>query len=163
MSGFAVGDQVVFAPHGAGVVIASEIRDDAFGEYLTIRIVQSTLTLSVPAALAEERGVRAILAPDEIDQLLQSLTGEASPLAENAMHRSRATADQIRGGQPETLAAIVRNYTEHDRNVKKLSPSERKLLNTAKAALASEIAVVRDLDGDAALAVVDEAIGVVEA
>ncbi|MCW2949554.1 MAG: CarD family transcriptional regulator, partial [Thermoleophilia bacterium] len=155
----AVGDLVVFAPHGAGVVVASEIRDDAFGEYLTIRIVQSTLTLSVPAALAEERGVRAILDPKGIDELLRSLTDDASPLHENAMHRSRAATDQLRTGEPDTLAALVRNYVEHDKSVKKLSPSERKVLNTAKAAIASEIAVVREIDSDAALAVVDQALG----
>lgn len=159
MAKYEVGDKVVFAPHGAGQVIATEHRDDAWGEYLSIRIANSTLTLLVPAAAAEEKGVRRILDEAGVKRVLRSLGDEPTPLHELPQERARLAAAKIKGGETDLLAGIVRDYTGLRRTGKKLTPTELGVLTSAKGTLAAEIALARDIDQAGALALVDNALG----
>lgn len=158
MEKYEVGDKVVFAPHGAGEVIATVHRDDAWGEYLSIQIANSTLTLMVPAAAAEEKGVRRVLDDKAVKELLKSLAADPVPLPENPMERSRRATALLRDGQPDELAGIVRDYTGLA-GTKKLTLTESGALTKAKLALANEIALAGDLEPAAALEQVEAAIG----
>jgi len=159
VSGYAVGDKVVFAPHGAGVVIATEHRDDAWGEYLSIRIANSTLTLMVPAAAAEEKGVRPILDDKGVKALLTSLAEDPQALPENPQDRARRANERLRSGKTDILAGIVRDYTGLERGGKKLTATEMGALNNAKNTLAAEIALATDIAPDAALERLELALG----
>lgn len=159
MSGYKVGDKVVYAPHGAGVVVATTHRDDSFGEYLSIRISQSNMTLMVPAAVAGEKGVRPIIDPKTAKQLLAGLQEEAQDLPENPQHRARQGQERTKTGQADILAGILRDYTGLERTGKKLSATELRTLTSAKVMFASEIALVEDLEIDKALERVELALG----
>lgn len=159
MSGYKVGDKVVYAPHGAGVVVASTHRDDDFGEYLSIRIAQSNMTLMVPAAAAEEKGVRPVIARTRAKQLLGSLKGVGSALPDNPQHRAREGQERTKTGDADELAQVLRDYTELERNGKKLSATELRTLTSAKQLFASEIALVEDIPIDEALERVELALG----
>lgn len=162
MADFDVGDKVVYAPHGAGVVVAKEDRGDTFGEYLSIRIAHSKMTLMVPVDKALEKGVRPIIDAKEARKLLRGLAGDAEVLPEKPQDRARQTADKTRGGGADELASILRDYTNRAREGKKLSIAEQKSLDTAKQMLASEIALSTDIDIEAAAQQLDEALGLPE-
>ena len=159
MSSYEVGDKVVYAPHGAGVVVATTHRDDDFGEYLSIRISQSNMTLMVPAAVAEEKGVRRIVDASTARELLASLSEDGEALPDNPQHRARQGQERTKTGQAEVLASVLRDYTELERSGKKLSATELRTLTSAKTLFASEIALVEDIDLQAAVARVEEALG----
>lgn len=159
MSGYKVGDKVVYAPHGAGVVVATTHRDDAFGEYLSIRISQSNMTLMVPAAVASEKGVRPVIDQSTAQQLLDSLQSGAEALPENPQHRARQGQERTKTGEATVLAGILRDYTGLERTGKKLSATELRTLTSAKIMFASEIALVEDLEIDKALERVELALG----
>ena len=160
MAQFKVGDGVVYAPHGAGKVIDTVHRDDAWGEYLSIQIVQSSLTLMVPADAAEEKGVRPAIKASEVEQLLETMRSAPNELAENGIERGKIAAERIRSGDTELLAGIVRDYRGRVLAGSKLTATELRTVTAAKAALASEIAVATNVDLDAALERLEQAIAV---
>ncbi|MCW2924910.1 MAG: transcriptional regulator, CarD family, partial [Thermoleophilia bacterium] len=131
---------------GAGVVVATTHRDDSFGEYLSIRISQSNMTLMVPASAAAEKGVRPIVDPKTAKQLLDSLASEGEPLPDNPQHRARQGQERTKTGQADVLASVLRDYTSLERTGKKLSATELRTLTTAKVMFASEIALVEDIE-----------------
>ena len=159
MSGYKIGDKVVYAPHGAGVVVDSTHRDDAFGEYLSIRIAQSNMTLMVPAAVAAEKGVRPVIGAKQLKQLLGTLAQEGAALPDNPQHRTRQGQERTKTGDAEELANVLRDYTELERAGKKLSATELRTLVTAKTLFAGELALVEEIALDVALEQVELALG----
>jgi len=159
VSGYKVGDKVVYAPHGAGVVVATTHRDDSFGEYLSIRIAQSNMTLMVPASAADEKGVRPIIETKVAKKLLGTLKDSGDALPENPQHRARQGQERTKTGDATELASVLRDYTELERSGKKLSATELRTLTTAKSLFASEIALVNDIEIDKALEKVELALG----
>lgn len=159
MSGYKVGDKVVYAPHGAGIVVDSTHRNDDFGEYLSIRIAQSNMTLMVPASAADEKGVRPIIKPKQAKELLGSLKEEGGELPQNPQHRARDGQERTKTGDAQELAAVLRDYTELERAGKKLSATELRTLTSAKNLFASELALVEDIAIDQALERIEQALG----
>ena len=156
---FKVGDKVVYAPHGAGVVVETVYRDDDFGEYLSIRIAQSNMTLMVPAKVADEKGVRPVIAASRAKQLLKSLKDEGAALPDNPQHRTREGIERTKSADAEVIAGLLRDYTELERNGKKLSATELRTLTSAKSLFAGELALVEDIEIDAALERIEKALG----
>lgn len=159
MAEYKVGDKVVYAPHGAGVVVETVYRDDDFGEYLSIRIAQSNMTLMVPAKLADEKGVRPIVAASRAKKLLKSLGDEGDKLPENPQHRTRDGQERTKSGDADVLAGVLRDYAELYRSGKKLSATELRTLSNAKSLFAGELALVEDIDLDVAIERVEQAMG----
>jgi CarD family transcriptional regulator len=159
MSEFDVGDKVVYSPHGAGTVIKREHRDDDFGDYLSIHIAHSKMTLMVPASAATEKGVRPVMSKQQASKVLKEVSGDAEQLPENPQHRARMVADATRGGASMELADVLRDLGGRVKDGKKLSATEQRTFTTAQVTLASEIALATDIELDAAVAKLDEALG----
>lgn len=159
MSGYKVGDKVVYAPHGAGVIVETTYRDDDFGEYLSIRIAHSNMTLMVPAKVADEKGVRPVIAATRAKQLLKSLKDEGGQLPDNPQVRTRDGIERTKSGDAEVIAAVLRDYTELERGGKKLSATEARTLTQAKSLLAGELALVQDIEVNDALVRIEDALG----
>ncbi|MCB0880548.1 MAG: hypothetical protein KDC46_16390 [Thermoleophilia bacterium] len=158
-SSFKVGDKVVYAPHGAGTVIESTYRDDDYGEYLSIHITHSNMTLMVPATVAEEKGVRPVIAQSRAKKLLRSLKDEGDALPDNPQVRSRAGVERTKTADAEEIAAVLRDYTELERGGKKLSATEARTLMQAKSLFAGELALVEDIEVNDALVRIEVALG----
>ncbi len=156
---YKVGDKVVYAPHGAGVVVESTYRDDEYGEYLSIHINHSNMTLMVPATVADEKGVRPVMAPTRAKKLLKSLKDEGDALPDNPQARTRQGVERTKTADAEELAAVLRDYTELERGGKKLSATELRTLTQAKALFAGELALVEDIDVNDALVRIELALG----
>jgi CarD family transcriptional regulator len=158
--GFEVGDTIVYPPHGAGRVEGKE-RKEVLGEereYLTIRILHSDMTLMVPAAGAEDAGLRRIVDDEGLERLEALLEGEQSEDAGPFARRFRHNREKIRTGDVFELGEVVRNLTLRDRE-KPLSTGERQMLGQAKRILASEVAYARGTDEQEAVDWVDGVLG----
>jgi CarD family transcriptional regulator len=159
VAGYKVGDKVVYAPHGAGVVVETTYRDDDFGEYLSIQIAHSNMTLMVPAKVADEKGVRPVIANTRAKQLLKSLKDEGDKLPENPQARTREGIERTKSGDAEEIVAVLRDYTELERGGKKLSATEQRTLTQAKSLFAGELALVEDIAVNDALVRIELALG----
>ena len=156
---FVVGDRVVYPMHGAGLIEKIEDRQ-ILGEtraYYIIRIKSGNMQVMVPVKGAEDIGLRYVVAPGEFDEIYKVLGSESTPMDENWNRRNRDNMEKLKTGDPEQVAEVIRNLVRVDR-VKKLSTGEKKLLNTARQILCSEMTMVLNVNDSAALALIDGSI-----
>jgi CarD family transcriptional regulator len=152
-----VGDKVVYPQHGAGVVVARETKTvlGTEREYLTIKILASDMTVMVPADGVEAAGVRPVITPEELEQVLAALRGDDEAVGGNWNRRFKHNRERMRTGDIEELVGVIRNLTGRVRD-KPLSAGERQMLSRAKRILASEIQYVKDIDEAEAHQYLDE-------
>ncbi len=156
---FQIGDKVAYPMHGAGIV---ENIEDKFilGEsrsYYIIRILHGNMQVMVPVKGCDDVGLRSIVRPEDIQEVLDVLGAESTPMDDNWNRRNRDNMAKLKTGDLKEVAEVVRNLVRSDR-VKKLSTGEKKLLNNAKQILTSEMILTNGVTQEEALNMIDEAI-----
>jgi CarD family transcriptional regulator, regulator of rRNA transcription len=154
---FDIGDNVVYPHHGAGVVIMKETKD-LLGEkrdYLTIKILHNEMTVMVPCENAHRAGLRRVIDGDEVQKVIDVLTGEVSEMPKNWNRRFKHNREKIKTGNVFELAEVVRNLAIREWE-KGLSTGEKQMYTRAKKILASEFMYALGKDEDGAEAYLDE-------
>jgi CarD family transcriptional regulator len=149
---FQVGDRVVYASQGAGVVKERTSRE-VLGErreYLKVVFLKGNLEVLVPLGGGNEMGLRHTVGLDELDALFDTLVRADLSLPLPWPPRFRAEQEIIARGAAYELARMIGVLARRDLE-KGLAATEREMFETAKGLLASEIAVVTDTPFDAAL------------
>ncbi|MGE5598768.1 MAG: CarD family transcriptional regulator [Bacteroidota bacterium] len=143
---FQIGDRVVYPMHGAGVIEAVEEREISGSkmEYYIIRLALGEMKVMVPCRNVSDLGLRVVIAPSQVDQVLAILQDKSGEMPSNWSHRYRANLDKIRTGDIFAVAEVVRNLASRERE-KGLSSGERRMLENARQILYSEIALARDI------------------
>ena len=137
---FEIGDHIVYPMYGAGVITEIEEKD-FMGEarlYYSVSLPYCRMDASVPVDNCEKLGVRAIIDPARIEEVVKILKGKTDPMNPNWNKRYRENTERMQTGDILEVAAVVRNLVRTDR-AKPLSTGEKKLLNTAKQILESEL------------------------
>ncbi len=137
---FKVGDKVVYPMHGAGVIESVEERE-VLGErrsYYIMRIPIGDMKVMVPTDNVQEVGLRQVISPGEISQVIGVLKEKKSTMNANWNKRFRANMEKIKTGDIYEVAEVVRNLVLRDKD-KGLSTGERKMLENAKQILVSEL------------------------
>ena len=153
---FEVGDNVVYPHHGAGVVLKKESRD-MMGEtrdYLTIKILHNDMTVMVPCENAHRAGLRRVIDGEEVEKVIDVLTGEVSEMPKNWNRRFKHNREKIKTGNVFELAEVVRNLAIREME-KGLSTGEKQMYTRAKKILASEFMYALGKDEDGAEAYLD--------
>jgi CarD family transcriptional regulator len=138
-----VGDKIVYPMHGAGVVKAIEEKElfDEKQLYYMMEIVSEGMEILIPVDKADEIGVRQIVSPDRIKEMLGALEGPMDAMISNWTKRYQNNLDQLKSGDLVEMAHVVRNLTLLDRK-KGLSTGEKRMLTSAKNCLISEMVLV---------------------
>ena len=137
---FKIGDYIVYPMYGAGI-ITEIVEKDFLGEmrtYYTVSLPYCRMEASVPVDNVERLGVRPIIDPKRIDEVIEVLKGDTEPMNPNWNKRYRENTERMQTGDILEVAAVVRNLVRTDR-LKPLSTGEKKLLSTAKQILESEL------------------------
>ena len=137
---FKVGDYIVYPMYGAGI-ITEIVEKDFLGEmrtYYNVSLPYCRMEASVPVDNTERLGVRPIIDPKRIDEVIEVLKGDTEPMNPNWNKRYRENTERMQTGDILEVAAVVRNLVRTDR-AKPLSTGEKKLLSTAKQILESEL------------------------
>jgi CarD family transcriptional regulator len=140
---FKVGDYIVYPMYGAGV-ITEIVEKDFLGEmrtYYNVSLPNCRMEASVPVDNCDKLGVRPIVDPSRIDEVIEVLKGDTEKMNNNWNKRYRENTERMQTGDILEVAAVVRNLVRTDR-LKPLSTGEKKLLNTAKQILESELIYV---------------------
>ncbi|NMA94123.1 MAG: CarD family transcriptional regulator, partial [Clostridiales bacterium] len=135
---FSVGDKVVYPMHGAGVIQDIEEKN-VLGEtrsYYILRIPHGKLRVMVPVNGSDAAGLRPVVSVKTIDEVMEVLASDSTPMDDNWNRRTRENMDKLRTGNPCKVAEVIRNLTRVERT-KKLSMGEKKLLANARQILAS--------------------------
>lgn len=144
----AIGDCVVYPMHGAGIIESIE-EQEIMGQkqsYYVLRIPFGNMRVLIPLNKVEEVGLRNIIDASEITKIEEVLSG-VPELNEGGSWNRRFNANmaKLKSGNVIDVAEVVRNLTLQDR-IKKISSGERRLLDTAKHILTSELALAAQKD-----------------
>ncbi len=156
---FSVGDKVVYPMHGAGTIQNIEEKE-VLGEtraYYILRIPYGNLQVMVPVQGSDAAGLRPIVTEDAVQDVMDVLSSESTPMEENWNRRYRENMAKLRSGSPAKVAEVIRNLMRVERE-KRLSTGEKKLLANARQILASEIVLVKGVTEGEAMDMIDKAV-----
>lgn len=140
-----VGDNVVYPMHGAGVIVAIEERE-VLGEkqqYYIMKLPIGEMKVMIPLKSVEDLGLRQVIDEEGVRKVYQVLQGEETAMSTNWNRRYRANMEKIKSGDIFEVSEVVRNLTIRE-NEKGLSTGERKMLDTARQILISELVIAED-------------------
>jgi len=133
---------MVYPMHGAGVIEAIEERE-VLGEckkYYIMALPIGDMKVMIPMDSVEEVGLRQVIDDEGVRRVYEILGGEKTAMSSNWNRRYRANMEKIKSGDIFAVAEVVRNLTLRDQD-KGLSTGERKMLETARQILISELVV----------------------
>ena len=156
---FNIGDKVVYPMHGAGVIEGIEEKE-ILGEkrkYYVMKMPIGDMKVMIPVDNVEEIGIREIINDDDMEKVITILQGDKTKMPQNWNRRYRINMEKIKSGDIFEIASVVRNLMLRDAE-KGLSTGERKMLNSAKQMLISEIVLVTDNGQEETEKLIDEAV-----
>ena len=145
---FKIGDKVSHPAFGVGNI--KEIEEKKVlgrkEEYYVLELKVNEMILMIPVNKAEEIGLRYIIQPDAVPEILKILSTKMDEnMGENYKQRIKSQAELVDSGDILKVAQVVRNYV-HRSNLEKLSSTERGLYERAKKMLVAEIGVACDME-----------------
>lgn len=143
---YGIGDKIVYPMHGAGTIEAIEERK-IMGEmqlYYILRIPIGDMKVMIPMNHAEDIGLRDVIDEREADRVLQEFRDCRTEMNPNWNKRCRENMTKIKSGNIYEVVHVVKNLMYRDKS-RGLSTGERKMLNSAKQILVSELVVAKSL------------------
>ncbi len=136
----AIGDKVVYPMHGAGVIEAIE-EHEVLGErqnYYILSMPYGGMRVMIPLKNVEHIGLREVIHEEEVAQIAEVLRMPPPKLNANWNKRFNLNMSKMKSGNIYEVAEVVRNLMLQD-GAKKLSAGERRLLETARKIMISEL------------------------
>ncbi len=144
---FNIGDNVVYPMHGAGVIEAIEEKE-ILGDnkrYYVMKMPIGEMKVMIPMDNVEKIGLREVITKNDISEVFQVLNSPDEATSANWNRRYRANMDKIKSGNIFKVAEVIRSLILRERG-KGLSTGERKMLETAKQILMSELIMVQGVN-----------------
>ncbi len=142
---FSVGDKIVYPMHGAGVIESIEEREilGQKRDYYVMKMPVGDMKVMIPTQNVEEVGIREVIGSHDVDKVYEILQDQSVNVTNNWNQRYRENMLKIKSGNIYEVADVVRILMKRDRE-KGLSTGERKMLNSAKQILVSELVLAED-------------------
>jgi CarD family transcriptional regulator len=148
----AVGDTVVFAGHGVGLVVALEQKrvGDTERDCLVVDLADG-LRITLPLEEAADR-LRAVAGKRELEDVRTTLASPTAERDEPWTKRIKESKAKLAGGRASDLAEIVRdgNRLEGATSGPRLSDGERRIYLQARTLLVRELCAARRVTEDEA-------------
>lgn len=148
---FKVGDKVVCPMRGCGIVETIEDRkmSDQVQEYTVIKILNSSMTITLPTERLSNSRFRLISDPATMEDALKMLS-EKVTLANDAIsakERLKTNTAKITSGSLKEYAEVVRDLSSVQKE-KTLNAGERNVLLNARKFLVDEVSLIRNVPED---------------
>ena len=156
---FQIGDKVVHPMHGAGIVdsIVQKKVNGVMREYYVLKLPVRAMVVMVPTENCEEIGVRPIVDREQADRVLAAIPDIQVEMTQNWNRRYRENMERIKSGDLFEVARVVKGLMLRDVQ-KGLSTGERKMLDSAKQILISEIVMCQSSSYEDVEACIDHAL-----
>ncbi len=144
---FSVGDKIVYPMHGAGVIESIEERE-ILGQkqnYYVMKMPVGDMKVMIPTHNVEGIGIREVIESCDVDKVYEILQDQSVNVTNNWNKRYRENMIKIKTGNIYEVADVVRILMKRDRE-KGLSTGERKMLNSARQILISELVLAGNTD-----------------
>ncbi|MGI6123373.1 MAG: CarD family transcriptional regulator [Acetivibrionales bacterium] len=144
---FSIGDKIVYPMHGAGIIESIEERE-ILGElksYYVMKMPVGDMKVMIPINNADCIGIRDIINRNEADKVFNSLETRCDEQTSNWNKRYRENMIKIKSGDVFEVADVVKSLVIRERH-RGLSTGERKMLNSAKQILISELVLAKNMN-----------------
>lgn len=143
MTGFEVGQQVVYPNHG--IAFIERIEEKLIGatqmEFYMLRLLESDSVVMVPLANAQTVGLRSPIAVSDCERLFQKLEADFIVLEADWKDRFKDFSEKMRTGDIFAIAAVLKRLTFLNQ-IKALSFREQRMFEKAGYLVVSELAAV---------------------
>jgi CarD family transcriptional regulator len=157
---FKIGDKVSHPAFGVGNVKNIEEKK-VLGKkekYYILKLMVNEMTLMVPVNKAEEIGLRYIIDPKTVPEVLNVLSGKMDDEMDgNYKQRIKSQTEMVDSGDILKVAQVVKNYIHRDSR-EKLSSTEKGLYDRANKILEGEISVACNIEKNKAKYLINEAV-----
>jgi len=143
---FNIGDKIVYPMHGAGIIESieeKEILGNKQNYYILVMPV-GDMKVMIPTENVDDIGIREVIGEEEADKVLDVLKKNTTNETINWNKRYRENMLKIKSGDIFEVAEVVKTLMLRDRE-KGLSTGEKKMLNSAKQILMSELVLVKNI------------------
>lgn len=137
---FTVGDRIAHPMHGAGIIesIVSRKVDGTDRDYYALKLPVGDMLVMIPVESTANIGVRPIINPKEAETIIKAFKNLDINMTQNWNKRYRENMQKVKSGDLLEVASVIKGLMLRDAE-KGLSTGERKMLNSAKQILISEI------------------------
>jgi len=144
---FETGDKIVYPMHGAGMINSIEKRNDENGsvvEYFILEMLLGDMKIMIPIKNIEQVGLRHVISEEQLADIENVLISRPENIMKSITWNRRFNLylEKMKSGDIFEVAGVVRTLAVQEEE-KKLSTGERRLLNTARQILLSEVMLVR--------------------
>lgn len=156
-----IGDKVVYPMHGAGEITGIEENEvgGVVSSYYILHLPVGNMKLMLPVDKVEEVGLRKLITPAQVDEVVEVLKSETEQVLGSWNKRFHTNLERLKTGNILDAAAIARNLSRQD-SKKKISSGERRLLDLSRQILITELVYVCGKKPEEITAWIDELIGV---
>lgn len=144
---FSIGDKIVYPMHGAGIIESIEEKE-ILGEkkrYYVMKMPVGDMKVMIPINNVDGIGIRDIIDKKDADKVFESLGKRCDEQTSNWNKRYRENMSKIKSGNIFEVAEVVKSLVTRERN-RGLSTGERKMLNSAKQILISELVLAKNMN-----------------
>ena len=143
---FNVGDKIVYPMHGAGVIESIEEKEilGQKQDYYVVKMPIGDMRVLIPTHNVCEIGIREVIALNDVDRVFAILCEQNLNVTSNWSKRYRENMTKIKSGDIFEVADVVRSLMLREKE-KGLSTGERKMLNSAKQILISELVLANGM------------------
>lgn len=158
-----IGDRMVYPMHGAGEIMGIEENEvgGVKNSYYIFRLPIGDMKLMLPVDKVEEVGLRELIAPAQVAEVVEVLQAETDQIQGSWNKRFHTNLERLKTGDILDAAAIARNLSRQN-SKKKISSGEKRLLDLSRQLLITELVYVCDKSPEEVTAWVDELMGVNE-
>ncbi len=144
---FNIGDRVVYPMHGAGIIESIEEKEilGSTRQYYVMNLSLGDMKIMIPLDSACQVGLRQVIEKEDVDGVVSVLKEPYCLLSKNWNHRYMLNMEKIKSGDILEVADVVKNLLHRDKE-KGLSTGEKKMLESAKRILISELVLVKGVE-----------------
>ncbi len=142
-----IGDKIVYPMHGAGVIESIEEKEilGSKQSYYVVKIPVGDMKVLIPTKNVDNIGIREVISEKDADKVFSILCSKSVDLNSNWNKRYRENMVKIKSGNIYEVADVVGSLMVRDKE-KGLSTGERKMLNSAKQILISELVLAKNMN-----------------
>lgn len=143
---FNIGDKIVYPMHGAGVIVSIEEREilGRKRDYYVVKMPIGDMIVMIPTQNIKEIGIREVISTNDVEKVYKILSEHRTDSTSNWNKRYRENMAKIKSGNIFEVADVVRSLMLREKE-KGLSTGEKKMLNSAKQILISELILARNM------------------
>ena len=124
--------------------------------YYIIHMSLGNVQIMIPAAKIDDMGLRHIVDPDTMEDVLLLFNDDPSSASGSWNQRFRMNLDKMKTGDIYKTTEVIRDLTQISKE-KALGTGEKKLLDNAKQILISELVLVKGIEEEQATRLLNEA------